>query len=120
MTPPPAPKDPAVRDAPSVPAVPRAAGQHRAPATTPAPPGATPAAPDPGPGEPTPLFRVTGGNPSPEDLAALTVALTLAAAARRAAREASRPATAWPDRAAALRRPLTPGPQAWRRSALPH
>jgi len=55
-------------------------------------------------------IRVTG-NPSPEDVAAVVAVLT----ARPAAAPAEEPAapSRWNDRAAAVRRPLHPGPGAW-------
>jgi hypothetical protein len=71
-----------------------------------------------------PLLRVVAGQPTPEELAALTAALSakLAASAAAAAAAAARdrPAVSgWSDRARQLRVPLTPGPGAWRRSAWP-
>lgn len=71
------------------------------------------------------VFRITAGQPSPEELAAVTAVLTavLAARQRQAQQAAAAPARAgragWPDRAALLHAPLTPGPGAWRRSARP-
>ena len=63
-----------------------------------------------------PLLRVVRGEPSDEELAALTAVL-LGAAAARAADSPRR--SAWADRSAGMRRPLYPGPGAWRASALP-
>jgi hypothetical protein len=69
-----------------------------------------------------PLFRVVQGYPSGEETAALAVVLTAKLApgppaghgpARRGA------ARRWADRAQAMRAPLTPGPDAWRRSSQP-
>jgi hypothetical protein len=69
-----------------------------------------------------PLFRVVRGNPSGEETAALAVVLaakltagppTGHGPARRGA------ASRWADRAQAMRAPLTPGPDAWRRSGQP-
>jgi len=64
-----------------------------------------------------PVLRVVRGDATPEELAALTAVLL------------SRPVlgeppprplpSAWADRSRQLRRPLFPGPDAWRRSALP-
>jgi hypothetical protein len=65
--------------------------------------------------EATPLVLavVGGGEPTPEELAALVTVLT-AGAAHRAATDTSPPATAgWADRRAGLRRSLLRGPQAW-------
>jgi acyl-CoA carboxylase epsilon subunit len=70
----------------------------------------------------TPGFTVVAGQPTAEDLAALTAAvaaiLTARAATDRAA-AARRQAGGWADRARLLRPPLAPGPGAWRRSARP-
>ena len=78
-----------------------------------------PADNDQPPGEP--LLRVVRGDASPlapEEIAAL-VAVLLAArpAVDDVAPEPTR--SAWSDRSALLRRPVFPGPGAWRRSALP-
>jgi Acyl-CoA carboxylase epsilon subunit len=63
-----------------------------------------------------PTLRVIRGNPTAEELAAL-----LAVVAARPAPPTPAPRTRqlWSDRAALLRRPLHPGPAAWRASALP-
>lgn len=63
-----------------------------------------------------PLLRVVRGNPTPEELAAL-----VAVVASRASVVEPEPASPppWASRAAGLRRPLTPGPGAWRASGLP-
>ncbi|GAA0503341.1 acetyl-CoA carboxylase biotin carboxyl carrier protein subunit [Saccharopolyspora subtropica] len=72
-----------------------------------------------------PVLRVVRGNPNDVEIAALTAALTGLAAARAAASAPVRqPMSLWGDRSAALRhpvgrRPLRPGPHAWRASALP-
>lgn len=64
-----------------------------------------------------PLLRVVRGNPTPEELAALLAVV----ASRGAAAPAPEPAppSRWASRAAGLRRPLSPGPGAWRASGLP-
>ncbi len=76
------------------------------------------AGPDPGP-----VLRIVAGHPTDEEVAALTAALAvkLAASARaRATAAARRPArSAWAARDQQLRKPLTPGPGAWRRSGRP-
>jgi len=71
--------------------------------------------------EPAPLFRVVRGRPSAEETAALTVVLVAARAARaRAARAGGTGTTGtWASHARALRAQPAPGPNAWRRSALP-
>ncbi|MGH3648437.1 MAG: acyl-CoA carboxylase epsilon subunit [Micromonosporaceae bacterium] len=64
------------------------------------------------------VLRVVRGAPTDEELAALTVVV----AARAAAGGAEAPATApseWRNRAALVRKPLHPGPGAWRASARP-
>jgi hypothetical protein len=66
--------------------------------------------------EQRPLLRVVRGSPSDEELAALVAVLT-AAAGPDAIRPV--PRSNWSDRSALLRRPLRPGPTAWRASALP-
>jgi hypothetical protein len=64
-----------------------------------------------------PFLRVVHGDATPEEIAAL-VAVLLSRPAVEA--PAPRPApSAWADRSRLLRRPLHPGPGAWRRSALP-
>jgi hypothetical protein len=63
-------------------------------------------------------LRVVRGNPSDEELAALVAVVTSLAAS--AADEPEEPVrSAWSDRRALLRAPLTHGPGAWRASALP-
>ena len=63
-------------------------------------------------GSRTPLLRVVRGNPTDEELAALTVVLAAKAAAATPAPEP--PRSRWRDRASLLRTPLHPGPGAWR------
>ena len=62
------------------------------------------------------LFRVVRGEPTDAELAALTVVL---AAASGAAEVPAGPRSAWNDPAARLRRPLRPGPDAWRTTHWP-
>jgi hypothetical protein len=64
-----------------------------------------------------PVLRVIRGDATPEEIAAV-VAVLLSRPAPRAGAPPSRP-SAWSDRSRLLRRPLFPGPGAWRRSALP-
>jgi hypothetical protein len=61
------------------------------------------------------LFRVVRGTPSDAELAALTVVLAAAALYPEPAAP-TRPASAWAAPAARMRRPLQPGPDAWRTS----
>ena len=68
--------------------------------------------------EDPPLLRVVhGGEPTPEELAALTVAVSRLRAARNNAAE--KPTSVWTDRSSALRRPLRAGPGAWVASGRP-
>ena len=64
------------------------------------------------------LFAVVRGEPTAEELAALTTVLSQVMARQQAAR-APGPASpgGWADRSRLLRTPLAPGPGAWRRSA---
>ena len=64
-----------------------------------------------------PLFSVVKGEPSPDELAALTVVL-LAAASGGEQPEGS-PASPWSARSGQIRGPLDHGPGAWRASGLP-
>ena len=66
---------------------------------------------------PGPVLRVIRGDATPEEIAAVVgVLLSRAVSDEGAPRRA--PST-WADRSRLLRRPLHPGPDAWRRSALP-
>jgi hypothetical protein len=66
-----------------------------------------------------PALRIVRGDATPEEIAAL-VAVLLSRSRPGDASAASAPArSAWADRSRQLRRPLRPGPGAWRRSALP-
>ena len=70
-------------------------------------------------GDDQPILRVVRGDATPEEIAALVAVLL----ARSADAEASGPARSvsgsWSDRSGQIRRPLSSGPGAWRRSALP-
>jgi Acyl-CoA carboxylase epsilon subunit len=64
-----------------------------------------------------PLLRVVKGDPTPEELAALiAVVATRSGGSPEVAPE---PTSAWRDRSRYVRRPMTPGPNAWRASVLP-
>ena len=67
---------------------------------------------------PGPVLRVIRGDATPEEIAAVVAVLL----SRDAPSDAPPPApapSAWADRSRLVRRPLFPGPGAWRRSALP-
>jgi hypothetical protein len=61
-----------------------------------------------------PLLRVLRGEPSAEELAALTV--VVAALSQRRARRTATPVGGWAWPADGFRRPLQPGPGGWRAS----
>jgi Acyl-CoA carboxylase epsilon subunit len=69
-----------------------------------------------------PFLRVVRGQPGDEETAALVaaVAAVLAARARAARQDATGAPGNWASPARALRVPPAPGPDAWRRSALPN
>jgi hypothetical protein len=68
-------------------------------------------------------LRVVRGDPTAEELAALTTVLAAAQTRTLNASAANSPPPArgsgWRDRAALIGAPLRPGPGAWRRSGLP-
>lgn len=64
-----------------------------------------------------PVLRIVRGEPTDEELAALVVALTTL---NRPTAEPQERRSAWSDRSALLRRPLRPGPTAWRTANRPH
>jgi hypothetical protein len=66
-----------------------------------------------------PVLEVVAGDPSAEELAALTVALASALGARGPAGEPGRSSPGWADRSRMMNAPPRPGPGAWRRSARP-
>jgi hypothetical protein len=63
-----------------------------------------------------PLLQVVRGEPTAEELAALIAVVT---ARTTTAALPVRPPSVWADPARKVRRPLSPGPGAWRRSARP-
>jgi Acyl-CoA carboxylase epsilon subunit len=65
-----------------------------------------------------PVLRVIRGDATPEEIAAV-VAVLLARSAASEAPPARPTPSAWADRSRLLRRPVHPGPGAWRRSGLP-
>jgi len=66
----------------------------------------------------SPLLRVVTGEPSAEELAALTVVVA-ALTQRRPARRRSQPVGGWAARTGVLRRPLQAGPGGWRAAGGP-
>jgi hypothetical protein len=63
----------------------------------------------------SPALRIVSGNPTPEEIAAVTVVLTLVAAPSGAARsEQIRQSGGWADPSLRLRRMIPAGPGAWR------
>jgi len=64
-------------------------------------------------------LRVVRGDATPEEIAALVAVLMARSASEGAPRPARSVQNSWSDRSRQLRRPLSPGPGAWRRSALP-
>jgi Acyl-CoA carboxylase epsilon subunit len=72
---------------------------------------------EPGSADRSPVLRVIRGDATPDEIAAVVAVLL----SRSGPGEPPpRPApSAWADRSRLLRRPVHPGPDAWRRSALP-
>jgi hypothetical protein len=68
---------------------------------------------EPAPTEPR--LRIVSGDPTPEEIAALTAVLL----ARGEAAPAAEPPSQWRNRARNIRPPLGAGPGAWRASGLP-
>jgi Acyl-CoA carboxylase epsilon subunit len=64
-------------------------------------------------------LRVIRGDATPEEIAAVVAVLTARSAADSGAPPPRPAPSAWADRSRLLRRPLFPGPGAWRRSGLP-
>jgi len=71
------------------------------------------------------FFSVVRGHPTDEELAAVVTVLAARAGAAAAAAAAYEPTPAralrsrWSDKSRLMRTSLAPGPDAWRRSALP-
>ncbi|MBV9845751.1 MAG: acyl-CoA carboxylase subunit epsilon [Kutzneria sp.] len=64
------------------------------------------------------LLRVERGAPDESEMAALTAVITVLAGTGAARDEPGEPSV-WADRSALVRRPLRPGPGAWRASGFP-
>ncbi|MFC5063707.1 acyl-CoA carboxylase subunit epsilon [Actinomycetospora atypica] len=67
---------------------------------------------------PRPVLRIVRGDPSPEEVAALTAVIAAASGGGGEPADTG-PRSAWTERESLVRRPLTPGPGAWRMSAWP-
>lgn len=67
-----------------------------------------------------PVLRIVRGEPTDEELAALTAVVMALPTSRSAAPDAgAQRRSAWSDRSALLRRMPHPGPNVWRASSLP-
>ena len=87
------------------------------PPQSPSAPQSPPAQQSPSDSEPRPLLSVVRGEPTTDELAAVTI--VLAAMAHRSAQPAAsagRPSSAWSAREQMLRPPVFAGPGAWRAS----
>ncbi len=74
--------------------------------------------------EARPVLRIVRGAPDDTEIAAVTAALIAATSGQAEPVVPAKPLSVWADRSAGLRhpagrRPLRPGPGAWRASALP-
>lgn len=65
-----------------------------------------------------PVLRIVRGDPSPEEVAALTAVIATASGGGSEPEETG-PRSAWTERESLVRRRITPGPGAWRMSAWP-
>jgi hypothetical protein len=65
------------------------------------------------------ILRVVRGDATAEEIAALVAVLLARSADAETPSSARSVNNAWSDRSRQLRRPLSPAPGAWRRSALP-
>ena len=74
-----------------------------------------------GAASPGPVLRIVRGEPTPEELAALVAVLTVVTsrAAGGSPADHAPVRTRWNERSRLVRRPLTPGPGAFRAAALP-
>ena len=74
------------------------------------------------PQAPRPFLRVVRGNPTPDELAAVTVVLAAKARAGAAASTAATTTSGsseWSARSRLMRQSVSPSPGGWKRSALP-
>ena len=70
-------------------------------------------------GDDRPVLRVVSGDATPEEIAALVAVLLARSADAETPGQARSVSGSWADRSGQIRRPLSPGPGAWRRTALP-
>jgi len=70
-------------------------------------------------GDDRPILRVVRGDATPEEIAALVAVLLARSADAEASGQDRSVSGSWADRSGQIRRPLSPGPGAWRRTALP-
>ena len=63
-----------------------------------------------------PALRVVGGSPTPEELAVVTALVAAVTSSGAPAPARPRLRGTWSDPARGLRRPVRPGPNAWRSS----
>jgi acyl-CoA carboxylase epsilon subunit len=70
-------------------------------------------------GDDRPVLRVVRGDATAEEIAALVAVLLARSADAEADSQARSVSRSWTDRSGQIRRPLSPSPGAWRRSALP-
>jgi len=61
-----------------------------------------------------PQLRIVRGDPTPEELAVVTAIVTAAGSAQPGENGTPPPRGRWNDPAGGVRRPLLPGPGAWR------
>jgi hypothetical protein len=66
-----------------------------------------------------PFLRVVRGDATPEEIAALVAVLAARNGDDQTSGQARSVKNTWSDRSRSLRRPLSPGPGAWRGSSLP-
>ncbi|MGI8328697.1 acyl-CoA carboxylase subunit epsilon [Actinomadura scrupuli] len=69
--------------------------------------------------EERPFLQVVRGDATPEEIAALVAVLAARAAAAAPTGPPARRPSEWARRARLVRRPVAPGPGAWRASGLP-
>jgi hypothetical protein len=69
--------------------------------------------------QPRPTLKVIRGDATPEEIAALLAVVAARSAGDDGPVRRPKPTSAWTDRAALARRPVRPGPGAWRASAWP-